>query len=48
MELAEGGFGFLLKITELDECIQSLCKGLITFAEKEFYDRFRTFLESYS
>ena len=48
VELAEGGFGFLLKITELDECIQSLCKGLITFAEKEFYDRFRTFLESYS
>lgn len=47
VELAEGGFGFLLKITELDECIQSLCKGLITFAEKEFADRFRTFLESY-
>jgi len=31
IELAEGGFGFLLKITELDECVQSLCKGIITF-----------------
>lgn len=34
VELAEGGFGFLLKINELDECVQSLCKGVITFTEK--------------
>jgi len=31
VELAEGGFGFLLKVPELDECIQHLCKGMITF-----------------
>jgi hypothetical protein len=42
VELAEGGFGFLLKINELDECIQGLCKGVITFTEKEFNDRLRT------
>jgi hypothetical protein len=32
IELAEGGFGFLLKVVELDECVQALCKGLITFS----------------
>ena len=31
VELAEGGFGFLLKVGELDECMQSLSKGIITF-----------------
>lgn len=34
-------------MAELDESVQCLCKGLITFTEKEFGDRFRTFLESY-
>lgn len=47
VELAEGGFGFLLKIPEIDDCVQSLCKGLITFTEKEFNDRFRTYFEAY-
>jgi hypothetical protein len=47
VELTEGGFGYLLKVNELDECVQSLCKGVITFTEKEFSDRFRTFLEGF-
>ena len=32
VELAEGGFGFLLKIPELDDCVQNLCKSIISFS----------------
>ncbi len=32
VDLAEGGFGFLLKVTELDEGVNALCKGITSFA----------------
>jgi hypothetical protein len=42
IELAEGGSGYLLKINELDESVDILCKSIIGFSEKEFSDRLRT------
>ena len=47
IELAEGGFGYLLKVNELDESVDSLCKAIVGFAEKEYADRFRTFYETF-
>jgi hypothetical protein len=44
IELAEGGIGFLLKVPELNDCVDALCKAVVGFSEKEFSDRFRTFL----
>ena len=32
IELAEGGFGYLLKVNELDESVNSLCKSIVGFA----------------
>ena len=32
IELAEGGFGYLLKVNELDESVESLCKAIIGFS----------------
>ena len=34
IDLAEGGTGFLLKVNELDESIESLCKSIVGFSEK--------------
>ena len=46
IELAEGGTGYLLKVNELDESVDVLCKSILGFSEKEFSDRFRTVFES--
>lgn len=34
IELAEGGTGYLLKVNELDESVDVLCKAIVGFSEK--------------
>ena len=45
IQLAEGGTGYLLKVNELDESVDVLCKAIVGFSEKQFADRFRTVFE---